>query len=127
MDVTNSVLNVTGSFIILIITFSTFYFPLRIYLNLLKYKEVALGLMFTNLDASILAFKIYTVAVLIFAISRSLDLFNLISTSSSIDNFATVLNVTTNILLIYAFYKLLVITRIDKDLNKELNKPEKMS
>ncbi len=123
MDITNSFLNTTSSLILLIITFTTFYFPLRIYLNLLKYKEASLGLIFTNLDSSIKVFKIYAVAVLIFAISRFLDLFNLISNYSSIDNLATLLNIITNVLLIYAFYKLLVIIQIDESMNKELNKP----
>ena len=123
MDITNSFLNTTSSLILLIITFTTFYFPLRIYLNLLKYKEASLGLIFTNLDSSIMAFKIYAIAVLIFAISRLLDLFNLISNYSSIDNLATLLNIITNVLLIYAFYKLLVIIQIDESMNKELNKP----
>ena len=75
MDITNSFLNTTSSLILLIITFTTFYFPLRIYLNLLKYKEASLGLIFTNLDSSIMAFKIYAIAVLIFAISRLLESF----------------------------------------------------
>ncbi len=123
MDITNSFLNTTSSLILLIITFTTFYFPLRIYLNLLKYKEASLGLIFTNLDSSIMVFKIYAIAVLIFAISRLLDLFNLISNYSSIDNLATLLNIITNVLLIYAFYKLLVIIQIDESINKELNKP----
>ena len=123
MDITNSFLNTTSSLILLIITFTTFYFPLRIYLNLLKYKEASLGLIFTNLDSSIMVFKIYAIAVLIFAISRLLDLFNLISNYSSIDNLATLLNIITNVLLIYAFYKLLVIIQIDESMNKELNKP----
>jgi hypothetical protein len=122
MDITNSFLNTTSSLILLIITFTTFYFPLRIYLNLLKYKEASLGLIFTNLDSSIMVFKIYAIAVLIFAISRLLDLFNLISNYSSIDNLATLLNIITNVLLIYAFYKLLVIIQIDESMNKELNK-----
>ncbi|MBZ2166803.1 hypothetical protein [Methanobacterium spitsbergense] len=123
MDITNSFLNTTSSLILLIITFTTFYFPLRIYLNLLKYKEASLGLIFTNLDSNINVFKIYAIAVLIFAISRFLDLFNLISNYSSIDNLATLLNIITNVLLIYAFYKLLVIIQIDESMNKELNKP----
>ena len=123
MDLTNSFLNTTSSLILLIITFTTFYFPLKIYLNLLKYKEASLGLIFTNLNRSIMVFKIYAVAVLIFAISRFLDLFNLISNSSSIDNLATLLNIITNVLLIYAFYKLLVIIQIDECMNNELNKP----
>lgn len=122
MDLTNSFLNTTSSLILIIITFTTFYFPLRIYLNLLKYKEASLGLIFTNLDSSIMVFKIYAVAVLIFAISRFIDLFNLISNSFSIDNLATLLNIITNILLIFAFYKLLVIIRIDEYKDNELNK-----
>jgi hypothetical protein len=122
MDITVSVLNITIPTIIIILTFSTFYFSLKIYINISKYKEAALGLIFTNLDGSIMAFKIYAVAVLIFAISRSLDFFNLISTSSAIDNLATALYLSTDFLLIYAFYKLLAIIRIDKGTIKELNK-----
>jgi hypothetical protein len=121
MSITETVLNFTISLIILVLTFSAFYFPLRIYLNLLKYKEAALGLFFTNLEESILTFKIYAIAVLIFAIGRLLDLFNLIPSSALIDNLATFLYLITDILLIYSFYKLLVITRIDKGTNKELN------
>jgi|BarGraIncu00222A_1022003.scaffolds.fasta_scaffold221962_1 hypothetical protein len=119
MEITSAIIGITISLIILILTFSTLYFAVKIYMNLLKFKEAALGLIFTNIDSSIRAFKIYAVAVLIFAIGRILDLFNLISSSISLDNLATILYLTTDILLIYAFYKLLVITRIDNVMNKE--------
>ncbi len=112
MDITDLVVNFTSSLIILILTFIAFYFPLKIYLNLLKNEEAALGLIFTKLDKSILAFKIFAVAILIFAIGRSVDVFNLIQLSSSLDNVVTTLYLTTDILLIYSFYKLFVITRI---------------
>jgi len=114
MDITDLIVNVTSSLIILTLTFLAFYFPLKLYLNLVKYKEAALGLIFTKLDKSITAFKVYAVAILIFAIGRSIDVFNLISSSSSIDNLVTVLYLTTDILLIYSFYKIFVITRINK-------------
>lgn len=119
MEITSAIIGITISLIILILTFSTLYFAVKIYMNLLKFKEAALGLIFTNINGSIRAFKIYAVAVLIFAIGRILDLFNLISSSISLDNLATILYLTTDILLIYAFYKLLVITRIDNAMNKE--------
>ncbi len=121
MDIASAVIDVSIALIILILTFSTFYLTLRIYINLFKFKEAALGLIFTNIDGSILALKIYAVAILIFAIGRILDLINLISSSISIDNLATILYLITDILLIYAFYKLLVITRIDNSLKNEID------
>jgi hypothetical protein len=122
MEIT-SVLNLTIALIILILTFFTLYFPVVIYLNLRKYKEASLGLIFTNLEGSIMAFKVLGVAVLIFAIGRIIDIFNLISFSSTLDNLATILYLITDILLIYAFYKLLVIIRVGKSMDKELNVP----
>ena len=122
MEIT-SVLTLTIALIILILTFFTLYFPVVIYLNLRKYKEASLGLIFTNLEGSIMAFKVLGVAVLIFAIGRIIDIFNLISFSSTLDNLATILYLITDILLIYAFYKLLVIIRIGKSMDKELNVP----
>lgn len=122
MEIT-SVLNLTIGLIILILTFFTLYFPVVIYLNLRKYKEASLGLIFTNLEGSIMAFKVLGVAVLIFAIGRIIDIFNLISFSSTLDNLATILYLITDILLIYAFYKLLVIIRVGKSMDKELNVP----
>ena len=120
MEIT-SVLNLTIGLIILILTFFTLYFPVVIYLNLRKYKEASLGLIFTNLKGSILALKVLGVAVLIFAIGRIIDLLNLISFSSTVDNLATILYLITDILLIYAFYRLLVIIRIEKFMDKKLN------
>jgi len=122
MEIT-SVLNLTIGLIILILTFFTLYFPVVIYLNLRKYKEASLGLIFTNLKGSILALKVLGGAVLIFAIGRIIDLLNLISFSSTVDNLATILYLITDILLIYAFYRLLVIIRIEKFMDKKLNVP----
>ena len=116
-----SIFNLTIGLIILVLTLLTLYFPVVIYLNLRKYKEASLGLIFSNLESSIIAFKVLGVAVLIFAIGRIIDLLNLISFSSSVDILATLLYLITDILLIYAFYKLLIIIRIRKSMDKELN------
>jgi hypothetical protein len=116
-----SIFNLTIGLIILVLTLLTLYFPIVIYLNLRKYKEASLGLIFSNLESSIIAFKVLGVAVLIFAIGRIVDLLNLISFSSSVDILATLLYLITDILLIYAFYKLLIIIRIRKSMDKELN------
>jgi hypothetical protein len=116
-----SIFNLTIGLIILVLTLLTLYFPVVIYLNLRKYKEASLGLIFSNLESSIIAFKVLGVAVLIFAIGRIIDLLNLISFSSSVDILATLLYLITDILLIYAFYKLLIIIRIRKSTDKELN------
>lgn len=101
------------SAIIIILTFTAFYLPLRIFYNLLKYKEAALGLIFNKLDESITTFKIYAIAGLIFSIGRLLDIINIVSASSTVDDLATVLNLTTVIVLIYAFYRLVGIIKIE--------------
>jgi hypothetical protein len=120
MDLTDPA-NIASSLFILLLSVMAFYFPVKIYWNLSKYKEAALGLIFTNLDKSITAFKIFAIAVLVFSIGRSVDLFNLIPSSPAIDNVTTILYLLTDLLLIYAFYKLSVITRIDKGMNMESN------
>lgn len=107
--------------IILILTFSALYFPLKLFINLLRYKEAALGLIFTNLNQSITAFKIFAIAVLIFALGRLVDIFNVIEPSFYvlIDNLTTILYLTTTVLLIYAFYKLSTIAKVGKDKETE--------
>lgn len=97
---------------IIVITFLVILFPLKIYLSLRKYKEAAIGLIFTHLDKSIFLFKIYAVAVFIFAIAKLLDIYNIIGISEFVDNIATILYLTTNVLLIYSFYRLSVIVTI---------------
>lgn len=110
-------MDIVSSIIILIITFTTLYFPLKIFFNLLEHKEASLGLIFTHLDQSILSFKIYAIAVLAFALSRLVDVFNIIEPSFYvlIDNLTTILYLITNILLIYAFYRLSGIVRIGEE------------
>lgn len=101
------------SAIIIILTFTTFYLSLRIFLTLSKYKKAALGLIFNKLDKSIFTFRIYAAAGLVFAIGRLLDLLNITKASSMVDDLATVLNLITVILLIYAFYNLLNIMQME--------------
>lgn len=113
MDISGIIVTYTPKLIILVFTISTFVLTLRIYLNLLKFKEAALGLIITKLNESVMAFKLFAVAVLIFSIGRLLDLFNLISQSHGIDNFATVLYLITDIVLIISFYKLVSITNVN--------------
>ncbi len=108
-------MDVIISAIIIILTFSAFYFPLKIFLNLRKYKEAALSLIFNKLDKSILAFKIYAIAIFIFALGRLIDLINITSASSFVDDAVTVMNLISTLLLIYAFYKLLNIMRIENE------------
>jgi hypothetical protein len=106
------------SLIVILITFIGFLMPLYVFYYLKKYKEAALGLIFTKIDKSIVVFKIYAVAILVFAIGRFLDLFNVGTYSTTIDEFATVLNLLTTLLLIYTFYSLYRIMRIkEKNLN----------
>jgi len=114
MDITGIIAYYTPQMIILVLTISTFVLTVKIYLNLLKYREAALGLIFTKLNDGILVFKLIALAVLMFAIGRLIDLFNLISTSHSVDNFATVLYLITDFILIIAFYKLVSITNVNK-------------
>jgi hypothetical protein len=114
MEITAIIASYTISFIVLFLTFSTLVLTVKLYLNLLKYKEAALGLIFTQLSQSVMAFKLLAVAVLIFAIGRLIDLFNIISASHQVDNVATVLYLITDIILIISFYKLLAITTLNK-------------
>jgi hypothetical protein len=100
------------SAIILVITFIALIFPIIIFINLRKYKEAALGLIFNKLEKSVLAFKIYAIAILIFALGRLFDLLNITFGSSSLDDIVTLMNLITTILLIYAYYKLLIIIQI---------------
>lgn len=115
MGLTETIALYTVQIIILVLTISTFVLTLRIYLNLLKYREAALGLIFTKLNESVMAFKLLAFAVLIFALGRLIDLFNLISASHFVDNFATVLYLITDLLLIISFYKLLKIMAVRKE------------
>ncbi|NYB52888.1 MAG: hypothetical protein HVN35_10080 [Methanobacteriaceae archaeon] len=101
------------SAIILILTTTVFFLPVKIFLNLRKYKEAALALIFNKLEKSIVAFKIYAVAILFFSTGRLLDLLNITSSSPLIDDLATFLNLITTVLLIYAFYRLLKIIEIE--------------
>ena len=98
--------------LIIIVTFTVFLLSLMIFLNMLKYKEAALSLIFNKLDESILIFKILAIAALIFAVGRLLDLLNITSASPLVDDAATILNLTTIVVLIFAFYKLFNIMKI---------------
>lgn len=112
MDISSTIISYTMGLIIIIITLSTFYFPIRIYMALLRYKEAALGLIFTKINMSIQAFKIFAVAVLIFAIGRLFDLYNILSFSTAVDDLTTLMYLITDILLIVSFYKILSIVKI---------------
>lgn len=114
MDFAGTVASLTLSVIILVLTISTFVFTVILYSNLLKYRQAALGLIFTRLNDSVTVFKLIAVAVLIFAVGRLIDLFNIISFSHTIDNLATVLYLITDLLLIISFYKLVKITKVNK-------------
>lgn len=98
--------------LIIIVTFTVFLLSLMIFLNMLKYKEATLSLIFNKLDESILIFKILAIAALIFAVGRLLDLLNITSASPLVDDAATILNLTTIVVLIFAFYKLFNIMKI---------------
>ena len=114
MDFTVTVASLTLSIIILVLTFLTFVFTIIIYSNLLKYRQAALGLIFTRLNDSVIVFKLIAVAVLIFAVGRLIDLLNIVPLSLTIDNLATVLYLITDLLLIISFYKLIKITKVNK-------------
>ncbi len=92
-----------------------FYFVIRLYLNIIRYKEAALGLIFTRKDQSIMAFKILGAGIFILAISRFLDVNNYLNINPLISDLATAMVLFTNVLLIYVFYKLWVITDVGRD------------
>ena len=100
------------SIIIIIVTFAAFLLPSILFYNLLKHKYTALSLIFNKIDESIKAFRIFTLAVLVFSLGRLLDLLNLTSESALVDDIATVLNLLTTVILIFAYYKLLNIIKM---------------
>ncbi|PKL66434.1 MAG: hypothetical protein CVV28_10545 [Methanobacteriales archaeon HGW-Methanobacteriales-1] len=100
---------------VVILVLLDFYFVIRLYLNIIRYKEAALGLIFTHKDQSIMAFKIFGVGIFILAISRFLDVYNYLNSNILISDVATAMVLLTNILLIYVFYKLWIITDVGRD------------
>jgi hypothetical protein len=100
---------------IVILVLLDFYFVIRLYLNIIRYKEAALGLIFTHKDQSIMAFKIFGVGIFILALSRFLDVYNFSEANYFISNTASFMVLITNALLIYVFYKLWVITDVGRD------------
>jgi hypothetical protein len=100
---------------VVILVLLNFYFVIRLYLNIIRYKEAALGLIFTHKDQSIMAFKIFGVSIFILALSRFFDVYNHSDANSLISDIATFMVLLTNILLIYVFYKLWIITDVSRD------------
>ena len=100
------------SIIIIIMTFAAFILPSILFYNLLKNKEAALSLIFNKIDKSIIVFKMFAVAMLVFSVGRLLDLLNITLESTLVDDTATVLNLLTTVILIFVYYKLLNIIKI---------------
>lgn len=100
------------SIIIIIVTFAAFLLPSILFYNLLKYKDAALSLIFNKIDESVLVFKVFAIAVLVFAVGRLLDLLNITSESTLVDDTATLLNLLTTVILIFVFYRLLNIIKM---------------
>ncbi|MDO9044934.1 MAG: hypothetical protein Q7U35_06475 [Methanobacteriaceae archaeon] len=100
---------------VVILVLLNFYFVIRLYLNIIRYKEAALGLIFTHKHQSIMAFKIFGVGIFILAISRFLDVYNYSNINPLISDLATAMVLLTNVLLIYVFYKLWIITDVGRD------------
>jgi hypothetical protein len=100
--------------LVLLLTGLTLIFSVKIYLNIVKYQEAALGLIFSNLKDSIFYFKLYAVSISILAISRCLDVIN-ISQIQYVADFATAMVLLTDLLLVIVFYKISIITDIGKN------------
>ncbi|MDO8869593.1 MAG: hypothetical protein Q7V10_02465 [Methanobacteriaceae archaeon] len=100
---------------VVILVLLNFYFVIRLYLNIIRYREAALGLIFTHKDQSIMAFKILGAGIFILAISRFLDVYNYSNSNLIISDVATAMVLLTNVLLIYVFYKLWIITDVGRD------------
>jgi hypothetical protein len=100
---------------VVILVLFNFYFVIRLYLNIIRYKEAALGLIFTHKDQSIITFKIFGVGIFILALSRFFDVYNYSDANSLISDIATFMVLLTNILLIYVFYKLWIITDVSRN------------
>lgn len=100
--------------LVLLLTILTLLFSLRIFLNILKFKEAALGMIFTNLDQSIFYFKIYALAISILAISRCLDVVNIYQ-FLVVSDLATAMVIITDVFLVVVFINLSKITNIKKE------------
>jgi hypothetical protein len=62
-----------------------------------------------------MAFKILGAGIFILAISRFLDVYNYSNSNLIISDVATAMVLLTNVLLIYVFYKLWIITDVGRD------------
>ncbi|MCK9151852.1 hypothetical protein [Methanobacterium alcaliphilum] len=100
--------------LVFILTILTMHFSLKMYLIVSKYKEAALGLIFTHLKESVLYFKIYAVSISILAISRFLDVINIYNLFSIAD-IATAMVLLSDFLLVIVFYKLSKIMDLEEE------------
>ena len=89
-----------------------FIFPLLFYLNVLKYKKAALGLLVSKKAQSIRTFKFFAFAMILYVVSMFIlilvDIFPTVLLSIIFIIISTILAVT----LIYVYYKLYNITKI---------------
>ena len=105
IDYTNLIIN-------LIVFVLLFIFPLMIYLNILKYKNAALGLLVSNKTQTIRAFQIFAVAMILYAVSMfTLILIDLYPTTL-LKNIYMIISIIMAFTLIYVFYKIYQIMKI---------------
>lgn len=105
MNIYNAIINI-GLFALL------FIFPLLIYLNIRKYKNAAMSLLFSKKPHTIRVFQFFAVAMIIYALNAIIRIINDIYNVPFLSNVYIVTSIILTIFLIYVFYKLYSIMRV---------------
>lgn len=89
-----------------------FVFPLMIYLNIRKYRQAALGLLVSKKTEGIKTFKIFAVAMILYAVNMFTLIMVDITQIGILSMIYIILSIILAIILIYVFYKLYRITKV---------------
>lgn len=105
-------MNIIYSIFIIILFGLLFYYPLRIYLYIRKYRKGVLGLLFTHHNETIKLFKIFTVSMAVLVIYTFLGIIYWSDYYTAISIIQGILSLVLSILLIYVFYKMFKIMKL---------------
>lgn len=94
-----------------------FILPLMIYINFRKNKTAALGLLFTNKNKTIMVFQLFSVAMIIYALSMVILLLYDVYNIATMITVYIIISVILALVLIYVFYRLYKIMNLSNNLN----------
>jgi hypothetical protein len=89
-----------------------FIFPLMFYLNVLKYKRAALGLLVSKKAESIKTFKFFAFAMILYVVSMFILILVDILPEGFLSIIFVIISTVLAVTLIYVYYKLYKITKI---------------